>query len=66
MTGVDGTPMPSFHDTLTGNDPWDLVHFLRTLQISYPSKELDLWQGYVASHGKDIKPIGPDSAAGAQ
>ena len=44
MTGVDGTPMPSFHDTLQGNDPWDLVHFLRTLQVSYPSKELDLWQ----------------------
>jgi hypothetical protein len=58
--------MPSFHDTLQGNDPWDLVHFLRTLQVSYPSKELDLWHGYVASHGKDIKPIGPDSAAGAQ
>jgi mono/diheme cytochrome c family protein len=66
MTGVDGTPMPSFHDTLQGNDPWDLVHFLRTLQISYPSKELDLWKGYVASHGKDIKPIGPDAASGGQ
>lgn len=32
MTGVDGTPMPSFADNLTPADAWDLVHFLRTLQ----------------------------------
>ena len=28
MTGVDGTPMPSFADTISQNDAWDLVHFL--------------------------------------
>ena len=32
MTGVDGTPMPSFADNLTPADAWDLVHYLRTLQ----------------------------------
>jgi len=32
MTGVDGTPMPSFVDNLTPADAWDLVHYLRTLQ----------------------------------
>jgi mono/diheme cytochrome c family protein len=39
MTGVDGTPMPSFADTIQPNDAWDLVHFLRTLQPYRHSKE---------------------------
>jgi mono/diheme cytochrome c family protein len=39
MTGVDGTPMPSFADTIQPNDAWDLVHFLRTLQPYHHSKE---------------------------
>ena len=32
MTGLDGTPMPSFHDNLQSDEAWDLVHYLRTLQ----------------------------------
>ena len=39
ITGVDGTPMPSFADTIQPNDAWDLVHFLRTLQVNRHSKE---------------------------
>jgi mono/diheme cytochrome c family protein len=66
MTGVDGTPMPSFHDVIQPADAWDLVHFLRTLQVTLPTKESDLWKGYAASHGKDLKPIGPDAAGGGQ
>ena len=27
MTGLDGTPMPSFADSLKPQDAWDLVHF---------------------------------------
>ncbi len=42
MTGVDGTPMPSFADTIQPNDAWDLVHFLRTLQVNRHSKENNL------------------------
>jgi hypothetical protein len=42
MTGIDGTPMPSFADTIQPNDAWDLVHFPRTLQFSRPSKENDV------------------------
>lgn len=42
MTGVDGTPMPSFADTIQPNDAWDLVHFLRTLQVKRHSKENDV------------------------
>ena len=32
MTGLDGTPMPSFADNIKPDEAWDLVHFLRTLQ----------------------------------
>ena len=32
MTGLDGTPMPSYMDQLKPLDAWDLVHYLRTLQ----------------------------------
>ena len=42
MTGVDGTPMPSFADTIQPNDAWDLVHFLRTLQVHRHGKENDV------------------------
>jgi mono/diheme cytochrome c family protein len=31
MTGLNGSPMPSFADSLTPADAWNLVHFLRTL-----------------------------------
>jgi mono/diheme cytochrome c family protein len=48
MTGVDGTPMPSFADVIQPNDAWDLVHFLRTLQVHRHGKENDVLQ---AAHG---------------
>ena len=45
MTGLDGTPMPSFADVIQPNDAWDLVHFLRTLQpLNTP--EAGLWKTY--------------------
>jgi len=43
MTGLDGTPMPSFADVVKPEDAWDLVHFLRTLQYNNKSPELTLW-----------------------
>lgn len=43
MTGVDGTPMPSFADVVKPEEAWDLVHFLRTLQYNNKSPELTLW-----------------------
>jgi cytochrome c oxidase cbb3-type subunit I/II len=48
MTGVDGTPMPSFADVIQPNDAWDLVHFLRTLQVNRHSKENEV---LLAAHG---------------
>jgi cytochrome c oxidase cbb3-type subunit 2 len=43
MTGLDGTPMPSFADVIKPEDAWDLVHYLRTLQYNNASPELTLW-----------------------
>jgi mono/diheme cytochrome c family protein len=44
VTGIDGTPMPSFADVIKPEEAWDLVHFLRTLQVTYKSPELVLWE----------------------
>jgi mono/diheme cytochrome c family protein len=43
MTGLDGTPMPSFADVVKPQEAWDLVHYLRTLQYNNASPELALW-----------------------
>jgi mono/diheme cytochrome c family protein len=45
MTGVDGTPMPSFADVVKPEEAWDLVHYLRTLQTNNKSPELTMWEG---------------------
>ena len=34
MTGLDGTPMPSYLQDLKPEQAWDLVHYLRTLQAN--------------------------------
>ena len=44
MTGLDGTPMPSFADVIKPEEAWDLVHYLRTLQVTHKSPELRLWE----------------------
>jgi mono/diheme cytochrome c family protein len=44
MTGLDGTPMPSFADVIKPEEAWDLVHFPRTLQVTHKSPELTLWE----------------------
>ncbi len=62
MTGVDGTPMPSFADTIQPNDAWDLVHFLRTLQVNRHSKENDVLK---AAGGKIPDYVEKPSAAPA-
>jgi len=62
MTGVDGTPMPSFNDVIQPNDAWDLVHYLRTLQINRHSKENDVLR---AAGGKIPKIETKDAAPAA-
>lgn len=61
MTGLDGTPMPSFADNVKPEEAWDLVHFLRTLQTTRPSKENEVLK---AAGGKI--PDVPPPAAPAQ
>ena len=51
MTGVDGTPMPSFSDNVTPDQAWDLVHYLRTLQVKRKSEENKILK---AAGGKNI------------
>jgi cytochrome c oxidase cbb3-type subunit I/II len=34
MTGLDGSPMPSFADALKPDQAWDIVHYIHTLQAS--------------------------------
>ncbi len=34
MTGLNGTPMPSFADAMTPEQAWNLVHYLRTLMAN--------------------------------
>jgi cytochrome c oxidase cbb3-type subunit 2 len=67
MTGVDGTPMPSFNDVIQPNDAWDLVHYLRTLQIDRHSKENEVLR---AAGGKipkiETKDAAPAAAPAAQ
>ena len=58
ITGLDGTPMPSFADDIQPGEAWDLVHFLRTLQ-PFQTEEATVWKTWVANHGSELKPIGP-------
>ena len=57
MTGLDGTPMPSFADNLKPAEAWDLVHFLRTLQPTRTPEAL-AWNTWVKAHPGTLAPIG--------
>jgi mono/diheme cytochrome c family protein len=35
MAGLSGTPMPTFADSLSTTDAWDLVHFIQSLSPKY-------------------------------
>ena len=35
MAGLSGTPMPTFADSLSSSDAWDLVHFIQSLSPLY-------------------------------
>jgi cytochrome c oxidase cbb3-type subunit 2 len=52
MTGLDGTPMPSFADNVKPDEAWDLVFYLRTLQ-PFKTKERLL------AKQLGLKPINP-------
>lgn len=59
MTGLDGTPMPSYSDNIKPDEAWDLVFFLRTLQPFHTkAKEI--------AKGLNLKPLNPNAPAPAQ
>ena len=55
MTGLDGTPMPSFSDNIKPDEAWDLVFYLRTLQPhnAYNAKEKQI------ARQLGLKPVSP-------
>ncbi len=59
MTGLDGTPMPSFADNIKPDEAWDLVFYLRTFMTQH-SKERDL------AKQLNLKPVDPNAPAGQQ
>jgi len=59
MTGLDGTPMPSFADNIKPDEAWDLVFYLKTLERE-KSKEKEI------AKKLDLKPVDPNAPAGQQ
>ncbi|MGA7382069.1 MAG: cytochrome c [Terriglobales bacterium] len=59
MTGLDGTPMPSFSDNIKPDEAWDLVFYLRTLQPhnTFNSKEREI------ARQLGLKPVNPNAPA---
>ena len=59
MTGLDGTPMPSFADNIKPDEAWDLVFYLKTLEPQRSkAKEMAKQLG--------LKPVDPNAPAGQQ
>ena len=58
MTGLDGTPMPSFADNIKPDEAWDLVFYLRTFMRQH-SKEKEL------AKQLGLKPVDPNAPAPA-
>jgi cytochrome c oxidase cbb3-type subunit 2 len=59
MTGLDGTPMPSFADNIKPEEAWNLVFYLRSLQPhnSFNAKEREI------AHQLGLKPVNPNAPA---
>jgi mono/diheme cytochrome c family protein len=64
MTGLDGSPMPSFADVVKPEEAWDLVHFLRTLQTALKPPEYRTFNTWLTAHPKELKPIGQEAPPG--
>jgi len=58
MTGLDGTPMPSFSDNIKPDEAWDLVFYLRTLQ---PPNEYNAKERQIAKQ-LGLKPVNPNAS----
>jgi cytochrome c oxidase cbb3-type subunit 2 len=58
MTGLDGTPMPSFADNIKPDEAWDLVFYLRTLQ---PPNEFNAKERQISKQ-LGLKPVNPNGS----
>jgi len=56
MTGLDGTPMPSFVDNIKPDEAWDLVFYLRSLE--HPNKNNAKEHEIARQLG--LKPVNPN------
>lgn len=56
MTGLDGTPMPSFADNIKPDEAWDLVFYLRTLE---PHNAFNAKEKQIAKQ-LGLKPVNPN------
>jgi hypothetical protein len=56
MTGLDGTPMPSFADNVKPDEAWELVFYLRALQ---PMKTKEK----AIAKQLGLKPINPEASS---
>lgn len=61
MSGLDGTPMPSFMDNVKPDEAWDLVFYLRTLQ---PKNIYNIKERAIARQ-LGLKPIDPNAPVAA-
>jgi cytochrome c oxidase cbb3-type subunit 2 len=59
MTGLDGTPMPSFADNIKPEEAWDLVFYLRSLQ---PHNAFNAKERQIANQ-LGLKPVNPNAPA---
>jgi cytochrome c oxidase cbb3-type subunit 2 len=59
MTGLDGTPMPSFADNIKPEEAWDLVFYLRSLQ---PRNSFNVKERQIANQ-LGLKPVNPNAPA---
>ena len=59
MTGLDGTPMPSFADNIKPEEAWDLVFYLRTF-MAQKSKEKEI------AKQLGLKPVDPNAPVAQQ
>jgi mono/diheme cytochrome c family protein len=42
VTGLDGTPMPSFASAMTADQRWDVVHYIRSLSAHQGHSKLKI------------------------
>ncbi|PYM09487.1 MAG: hypothetical protein DMF15_05765 [Verrucomicrobia bacterium] len=61
MTGLGWDAMPSFADNIKPEEGWDLVRFLRTLEVSLKTPEPAAFRQWASAHKESSSPSGKSS-----